>query len=232
MSEQTSSTVPTRPKNTEKNTISNQKKNNSRAALILTVVEISVIAILSALSIWNVHELTTYDSYYELYYFFAITGGIFIVLLLIAYFRKWLGFQLISVILFLLWTTYSIGTIYSCRLLISAKKREAPYMNAEMYVMFEGKVYTWEGKTIVYDLPADWTDLQSRATIQNRDDSGIPTTELTSKGIDAGSMIFYQDGYKYILVEVVTGSLFEFIDPDNPPEETISTATTSLALGG
>ena len=44
-------------------------------------------------------------------------------------------------------------------------------------------------------------------------------------------MIFYQDGYKYILVEVVTGSLFEFINPDDPPDDTVSTAMTTLGVG-
>ena len=229
MSEQTVS--PTQPKTAGSKTISGQKKQKSKALKILTIVEIAVIAVLSALNIWGVAELAHFDPYYKLYYFYAISGVIFIVLLIVAYYRKWLGFQLISIILFMLWSTYCAATVYSCRLLTHVKKMEEPYMNAEMYVVFNGKLYTFEGKTIVYGLPAEWEDLQSRAIIKARDDSKIPTEELTSKGIPEGSMIFYQEDYKYILVEIVTGSLFEFIDPNDPPTEPISTNTTTIGLG-
>ena len=98
--------------------------------------------------------------------------------------------------------------------------------------MFNGKVYEWKkDNTVMYGLPADWEKLDLRATIVARDDSGKPTEELHAKGVDAGSMIFYQDNCKYILVEVITGSLFEFVDPDDLPEDTITTATTTLGIG-
>ena len=233
--EQTGSSTPSQPKslkNPEKNTFSKQKENSNRAIRILTLVEVTVIAVISALCFSSVRRLSHYDSYYRIYYFFPILGVIFIILLGIAYKRKWLGFQLISVILFLLWSTYAAATVYSCHLMIDVKKREAPYRNSSMFVMFDGRVYTWEGKTVVYDIPADWKDLEARATIVSRDDSRLPTEDLCSKGVDAGCTIFYQDGYKYILVEVVTGSLFEFIDPNDPPTETISTATTKIGVAG
>ena len=214
-----------------KNTISDKKKQKSRGLTILTIVEIVLIAVLCVLNVIGVKGLVKYDDYYELYYAYCITGVAMIIILIVAYFKKWVPVQLLSIIAVLLWSTYCIAAFYSCRLLTHVKEMEEPYMNSEMYVVFDGKCYTWNGDTIVYGLPAEWEDLQSRAVIKSRNDSDIPTEELTSKGINEGSMIFYQDGYKYILVEVVSGSLFEFIDPDDPPEDTISTATTTLGIG-
>ena len=224
-------TAPSVPKKTKQQTVSSQKKQNQRILFILTLVEIIIIAVISIASAIMIHGLSVYDSYYQLYYAFPISGAVMIVVLIVAYFKKWLPLQLFSVIVVLVWSTYGGGIIYSCWLLTRVKKMEAPYMNAEMYVVFDGRVYTWEGKTIVYGLPAEWKELMSRATITARDDSKIPDEELTSKGVNEGCMIFYQEGYKYILVEVVPGSLFEFIDPDDPPEDTVSTATTTLGIG-
>ena len=212
-------------------TKSEQEQKKKKLVLIFTVAEVVLIAILSVLNIISVNGLVKYDPYYKLYYAYSIAGLIMIITLVIAYFRKWVPVQLLSVIVVLLWTTYCAGTIYSCQILTHVKKLEAPYMHADMYVVFEGKTYTWDGNTIVYGLPAEWEDLKARATIVARDDSKMPTEELNSKGVDAGCVIFYQNGYKYILVEVVNGSLFEFIDPNDPPEDTNSTATTTLGLG-
>ena len=229
-SSEAGSSSATLPK-TKKDGISEQNRQAQKMLKVVTIVEIVIFAILSILNIWSVHELTEYDPYYKLYYFYAIAGVIMIVLLCVAYFRKWLAFQFMSVIIVMLWATYCAGTVYSCRLMVRTKKLEEPYMHAEMYVVFEGKVYTWEGKTVIYGLPPEWEDLDSHVAIVARDDSGIPTQELHSKGINEGCMIYYQEDYKYILVEVVTGSLFEFIDPDDPPGETISTATTAIGVG-
>ena len=225
------STAPSVPKKTKQQTVSSQKKQNQRIIFILTLVEIIIIAGISIATAIMVHGLSVYDSYYQLYYAFPISGVVMIGVLIIAYFKKWLPLQLFSVIVVLVWSTYGGGIIYSCWLLTRVKKMEAPYMNAEMYVVFDGRVYTWEGKTIIYGLPAEWENLESRAKITSRDDSKVPDQELTSKGVNAGCEIFYQNGYKYILVEVVPGSLFEFIDPDDPPEDTVSTATTTLGIG-
>ncbi len=219
-----------RPENKTK-TISSERKKKKDAILIMTIIEIVVIAILSALNIYGVKELVPFDPYYKMYYGYAIVGFVMIVVLIIAYFRKWLAIQLLSIIVVILWGSYCLMSFYSCRLLTYVKKLEEPYTKSEMYVMYEGKLYTWEGKTIIYGLPPEWTELNNRATIKSRDDSKLPTEELTSKGIDAGRIIFYQNGFKYILVEVVDGSLFEFIDPNDPPEDTISTATTSIGFG-
>gem|GEM_PF-2200584 len=229
MSETTSPSVPEQIK---QKTISSEKEKKNNAILILTIVECILLGMLSIVCFFAVHSLTSYDSYYRIYYFFPITGMIMLGLMIAAYFKKWLALQLLSVIIVLLWGTYCGATIYSSFIAGKVYKLEAPYRNSEMYVVFEGKTYEWEGKTVIYGLPAEWEDLQKRAVIKERDDSKKPTEELHAKGIDAGSMIFYQDGYKYILVECVTGSLFEFIDPNDPPEDTISTDITTLGIGG
>ncbi|MBO4928245.1 MAG: hypothetical protein J5379_08370 [Clostridiales bacterium] len=222
---------PSVPASKRSGSVSSERSKNQRTLLILMIVECVVLVVMSVFAFLCVHEVCHYDSYYRLYYFYAITGILMAILLVIAYFRKWLAIQLLSIIVFLLWVTYCGATIFSCKTMVRTKKLEEPYVNSEMYVVFQGKLYTWEGKTIVYGLPAEWEDLQKRETITVRDDSKLPTEELHSKGINEGCMIFYQDDYKYILVEVVTGSLFEFIDPDDPPTETISTATTTLGIG-
>ncbi|MBR2749969.1 MAG: hypothetical protein IKD90_02405 [Clostridiales bacterium] len=215
----------------ENKTISSEKNKTKKAILIMTIIEIVLIAGLSILNIVGVNGLVSYDPYYKIYYGYAIAGAILIIILTIAYFKKWFAIQLLSIIVVLLWSTYCIAAYVSCRILTRVKDMEKPYTESEMYVMFNGKLYTWEGKTIIYGLPPEWEDLESRAKIVSRDDSKIPTEELASKGINEGSVIFYQKGYKYILIEVVGGSLFEFIDPDDPPEDTISTATTSIGIG-
>jgi len=215
----------------ENNTISGQKKKKKNALLIMTIIEIAIIAILCILNIIGVRGLVPYDPYYKMYYGYTIVGVVLIILLIIAYFRKWLAAQLLSIIVVILWSTYCLAAFASCRILTKVKKLEEPYTQSEMYVVFDGKLYTWEGKTIIYGLPPEWEDLESRAKVSVRDDSEIPTEELHSKGINEGSVIFYQKDYKYILIEVVGGSLFEFIDPDDPPEDTISTATTSIGIG-
>lgn len=201
-------------------------------AKILTIVEISIISVLSVLNAIFVYLLAVHDPYYKLYYFFTIAGVFLIGLMLMAYKKKWLGVQLISVIVVLLWATYTAATIYSCILTTRVIKREQPYRDSEMCVVFDGKLYVWKKEnTVMYGLPADWEDLDLRATVAARDDSKTPTEELHSKGVDSGCTIYYQDGCKYILVEVITGSLFEFVDPNDLPEDTISTATTTLGIG-
>ena len=228
MSETSSPSVPEQIK---QKTISSEKEKKNNAILILTIIECVLLGVLSIVCFFAVKSLTTYDSYYRIYYFFPITGFIMLGIMIVAYFRKWLALQLLSVIIVLFWVTYCGATIYSCLIAGKVYKLEEPYRNSEMYVVFNGKRYEWEGKTVIYGLPAEWEDLQKRAVIKERDDSKKPTEELHAKGIDAGSMIFYQDGYKYILVECVTGSLFEFIDPNDPPEDTISTDVTTLGIG-
>lgn len=213
------------------NKVSTKQQKRNRKVLIFTLVEIVLIAVLCVLNIIGVNGLIKYDPYYKLYYAYTFTGALMIILLIIAYFRKWVPVQMLSIIAILVWGTYCAAAFYSCRLLTTVKEREKPYIESDMYVVFEGKCYVWDGNTIVYGLPAEWEDLKARAEITARNDNEIPTEELTSKGIDAGCIIFYQDGYEYILVEVVPGSLFEFIDPDNPPKDTISTATTTIGLG-
>lgn len=215
----------------ENKTISSERQKTKNAILIMTIIEIVLIAGLSILNIIGVNGLTPYDSYYKMYYGYAIVGAVMIIVLIIAYFRKWFAVQLLSIIAVLLWSTYCLAAFFSCRLLTKVKEMEKPYTESEMYVIFDGKLYTWEGKTIIYGLPPEWEDLESRAKVASRDDSKIPTEELASKGINEGSVIFYQKGYKYILIEVVGGSLFEFIDPNDPPEDTITTATTSIGIG-
>ena len=212
-------------------TISQQKQKNDKILKILTIVEIAVIAVCSILCTWAVHSISTYDSYYNIFYAFPIIGAIMILVLILAYFRKWVGIQLLSVVVVIFWSSFCLMTVYSCFLAAHVQEREAPYRKSEMSVVFNGKLYTWDGSTVVYGLPGEWEKLDQRATIVARDDNNTPTEELHSKGIDAGSVIFYQDGYKYILVEVVDSSLFEFIDPDDPPEDTISTNVTTPGLG-
>ena len=207
---------------------STKKKKNPLK--ILTIVECIILGVFSILNAIFVYRLSVHDPYYKLYYFFTITGVLMFGLMILAYFKKWLAVQLISVIVVLLWLTYTAATIYSCILTTRVIEREEPYRNSEMYVVFDGKLYEWEGNTVMYGLPADWEELDLRATITTRDDSKIPTEELHAKGVDAGCMIFYQKDCKYILVEVITGSLFEFINPDDPPEDTITTATTTLGI--
>lgn len=211
--------------------ISQQKQQNSRILRIITIVEIALIAVCSILCIVAVRSIASYDSYYNIFYAFPIIGAIMVLVLILAYIRKWIGIQLLSVIIVIFWTSFCLMTVYSCFLASHVQKREAPYRNSEMSVIFNGKLYTWDGSTVVYGLPGEWEKLDQRVTIVSRDDSKTPTEELHSKGIDAGSVIFYQDGYKYILVEVVDSSLFEFIDPDDPPEDTISTNVTMPGLG-
>lgn len=209
--------------------VTTKKKNPIK---ILTIVECIVFAVFSIANAIFVYRLAQHDSYYNLYYFFTITGLLLCGLMILAYFRKWLAVQLLSIIIALLWVTYTAGSIYSCILTTRVIEREEPYRNSEMCVMFNGKVYEWKkDNTVMYGLPADWEKLDLRATIVARDDSGIPTEELHAKGVDAGSVIFYQDDCKYILVEVITGSLFEFVDPNDLPEDTITTATTTLGIG-
>ena len=222
---------PSLPKTSKTKTLSSEKKKKMNALLILTIVECVIIGVLSIVNVITVYELSTHDPYYKLYYFFAILGVLMIALLIVAYFKKWLGIQLLSIIATMLWSTYCGATIFSCIMTTKVIKLEKPYRESEMYVVFEGTLYKWEGTTVIYGLPAEWENLELRATITERDDSKIPTEELHAKGIPAGSMIFYQDGYKYILVEVVTGSLFEFINPDDPPDDTVSTAMTTLGVG-
>ena len=205
------------------------KKKN--APLILTIVECVIFGVLSIINIVAVYRLSELDPYYKLYYFFSIVGFLAIILMIVAYFKKWLGIQLLSVIGVLLWSTYCAATILSCVMTTKVIKMEKPYRESEMYVVFNGTLYQWEGETVIYGLPAEWEEYDLRATIEARDDSTIPTQELHSKGIPEGSMIFYQDGYKYILVEVCTGSLFEFIDPNDPPTEPISSKTQSVGFG-
>lgn len=211
--------------------ISQQKQKNNKTLKIITIIEIALIAVCSILCIFAVRSISSYDSYYNIFYAFPIVGAIMILVLVLAYFREWIGIQLLSVIVVIFWSSFCLMTVYSCFLASHVQKREAPYRNSEMYVIFNGKRYTWDGSTVVYGLPGEWEKLDQRATIVARDDSRIPTEELHSKGIDAGSIIFYQDNYKYILIEVVDSSLFEFIDPDDPPEDTISTNVTTLGIG-
>ena len=225
MTESSKATKPTT------SSISKEKEKTSKIIKIMTIVEIVLILGLSILNIFSVRAIAVYDTYYNIFYGFAITGAILILLLIVAYFRKWFGVQLLSVIIVLFWGSFCLISAYSCFIAAHVMKQEEPYRNSQMYVVFNGKQYTWDGSTVVYGLPAEWEDLNMRATISVRDDSKTPTEELHSMGIDAGRVIFYQDNYKYILVEVVDGSLFEFIDPEDPPKDTISTNVTTIGIG-
>ena len=217
--------APVAPKKVS-NPVPTKKKNPAK---ILTIVECIILGVFSLANAFFVYRLAQHDPYYRLYYFFTITGVLMLGLMIIAYFKKWLAVQLLSVLVVLLWVTYTAATIYSCILTTRVIKREEPYRNSEMCVVFNGKLYVWQkDNTVMYGLPADWEDLELRKTVAARDDSKTPTEELHSKGVDEGCVIFYQDNYKYILVEVVTGSLFEFVDPNDLPEDTIPTATTTL----
>ena len=228
MSENTS---PAKPSSEKKNAGPKKVPMKKNAPLILTIIECVLFGVLSTINIFAVHALSELDPYYKLYYFISIVGFLAMALMIVAYFKKWLGIQLLSVIGVLIWTTYAAATILSCVMTTKVIKMEKPFRESEMYVVFNGTLYQWEGETVIYNLPTDWEDYDLRATIEARDDSKIPTEELHSKGIPEGSMIFYQDGYKYILVEVCTGSLFEFIDPNDPPTEPISTKTQSAGFG-
>ncbi len=208
-----------------------QAPKKVNAPLILTIIECVLFGVLSIINIITVHTLSELDPYYKLYYFLSILGFIGLIVIIAAYFKKWLGIQLLSVIAVLIWTTYCAATILSCVMTTKVIKMEKPFRESEMYVVFNGTLYQWEGETVIYGLPTEWENYDLRATVEARDDSKIPTEELHSKGIPEGSMIFYQDGYKYILVEVCTGSLFEFIDPNDPPTEPISTKTQSAGFG-
>ncbi len=228
MSENTSPAVSSEEKK-KAGSIKAQKKVN--APLILTVIECVLFGVLSIINVFAVHALSELDPYYKLYYFISILGFIGFVVIIAAYFKKWLGIQLLSVIAVLIWTTYCAATILSCVMTTKVIKMEKPFRESEMYVVFNGTLYQWEGETVIYGLPTEWEDYDLRATTKTRDDSKIPTEELHTKGIPEGSMIYYQNGYKYILVEVCTGSLFEFIDPNDPPTEPISKKTQSAGFG-